>query len=134
MKTTKNLVIWGICIGLATFFIYKGINKHWLNPCKVYGPESTVPAEYTSLITSMCKSGFLKMIGLLQVVSGILLLIPRTRMIGAILLLPIIFNIFMIHAFLDNRLDELVESGIPLLGNIILIVLLYPKWKSIIGK
>lgn len=134
MKSTKNILVWGISIGLAAFFIYKGINKHWLNPCKVYGPDSTVPPEYIQLITAMCTSGFLKMIGLLQAISGILLLIPRTRLIGAILLLPIIFNIFMIHAFLDNRPDELVESGIPLLGNVILIILMYDKWKSLIGK
>lgn len=130
----KNILIWAISLALAAFFIYKGLTKHWMSPCKVYPPDTTIPQEYIQVINAFCHSGFLKMVGFLQLLSGILLLIPRTRVLGAFLLLTIILNIFMIHAFLDNRPGELVESGIPLALNAILIALLHDRWKSIFAK
>lgn len=130
MNNLKNGLIWALSLALAGFFIYKGISKHWLSPCKVYPPDTTVPQEYINVITAFCQSGFLKMIGSLQILSGILLIVPRTRLTGAFLLLAIIFNIFTIHLFLDNRPGELVESGIPLLSSILLLsLLLYSRKK-----
>lgn len=126
----KNIFTWAISLALAAFFIYKGLTKHWMSPCKVYPPDTTIPQEYIQVINAFCHSGFLKMVGVLQILSGLLLLIPRTRVLGAFLLLTIILNIFMIHAFLDNRPGELVESGIPLLLNLILIALIYGRWKN----
>jgi putative oxidoreductase len=128
------LLTWLISFALASFFIYKGLNKHWLNPCKAYPADSPIPIDYINVINAFCHSGFLKMIGGFQILSGILLLIPRTRLAGAVLLFPIIFNIFMIHFFLDNRPEELVESGIPLLGNALLLILLANQWKVLFAK
>lgn len=101
-------------------------------PCKVYGPESTIPVPYQQVITAFCESGFLKLVGALQIFSGILLLIPRTRIMGAILLFPIILNIFLIHLFLDNRPEELLETGLPLLANIVIIGYHYKQWLPLV--
>lgn len=130
MTNVKNVIIWILSLALAAFFIYKGLTKHWLGECKVYPPDTTVPQEYINVINAFCHSGFLKMVGFFQLLSGVLLVIPRTRVVGAFLLFTLIFNIFTIHFFLDNRPGELVESGIPLLLNSILIGLLLDKWKS----
>ena len=130
MTKLKNILIWTISLSLAAFFIYKGLSKHWLNPCKVYPPDTPIPQEYVNVINALCYSGFLKMVAAFQILSGLLLIIPRCRIAGTFLLFPIIFSIFMIHLFLDNRPEELVESGIPLLANLILICLLYDKWKN----
>lgn len=129
MTNFRTILLWLISIALAAFFIYKGLTKHWLGSCKVYPADSPIPRDYINVITAFCNAGFLKMIGALQILSGVLLLAPRTRLLGAVLLLPIIFNIFMIHFFLDNRPEELVESGIPLAGNVLLIALMANKWK-----
>ncbi len=130
MQQISKYAITVLAVLLGVFFIYKGINKHWLSPCKVYGPESTIPLAYQQLITAFCQSGFLKLVGLFQATAGILLLIPKTRLLGAIILLPIIFNIFFIHAFLDNRPIELVETGIPLLMTLIIIAVDFTKVKK----
>lgn len=130
MTNIKNVIIWILSLALAAFFIYKGLTKHWLGECKVYPPDTTVPQEYINVINAFCHSGFLKMIGFFQILSGVLLIIPRTRVVGTFLLCIIIFNIFAIHLFLDNRPGELVESGIPFLLNSILLGLLLDKWKS----
>lgn len=121
-----------ISIALGVFFIYKGVNKHFLSPCKVYDSTSTIPIEYQNLITSLCSRGYTKIIGVLEVLSGILLIIPRTRLLGAIILLPVIINIFLFHLILDNRPHEIVETGIPLLATIIIFASYYQKRKVIL--
>jgi putative oxidoreductase len=134
--TSKGKFEWTIAVlamALGFFFLYKGINKHWLNPCKIYGPDSTIPLAYQQVTTALCESGFLKLVGALQALSGILLFIPRTRLFGAILLFPIILNIFLMHLLMDNRPDELVETGLPLLVNILILAFYYPKWKHLPG-
>lgn len=132
MKNYLKYLILPVAIVLGLFFIYKGLNKHWMMPCKVYGPESTIPVPYQQVITAFCESGFLKLVGALQIFSGILLLIPRTRIMGAILLFPIILNIFLIHLFLDNRPEELLETGLPLLANIVIIGYHYKQWLPLV--
>jgi len=67
-------------------------------------------------------SGFLDMISLIQILAGILIIIPVTRLVGLLTLLPIIFNIFFMHVFFDNRLDENIETGFLLVINIILLL------------
>jgi len=131
MKRFFQVTIVVLSIALGLFLFIKASTKHFLSPCKVYGPESTIPLEYQQVISGMCNSGMLVVIGFFQVLSGILLVIPRTRLIGAIVLLPIIFNIFLLHYFLDNRPHELVETGIPLAATILIIGYYYPKWKKI---
>lgn len=120
-----------ISVALGAFFVYKGINKHFLSPCKVYDSSSTIPIAYQNLITSLCTTGYTKIIGVLEVLSGLLLIIPRTRLLGSIILLPVIINIFLFHLILDNRPHEITETGIPLLAAILIFVSYYQKWKVI---
>jgi len=134
MKNVISIGIAVLAVILGLFFIYKGFTKHFLLPCKVYGPESTIPLEYQQVITNMCQSGMLKVVGFFQVLSGLFLLIPRTRLVGAIILLPIIFNIFILHLFLDNRPHELVETGIPLLITLFIIGYYFQIWRNLFVK
>lgn len=134
MKHILSMGIALIAVVLGLFFIYKGVNKHFLSPCKIYGPESSIPLEYQQVITNMCQSGMLRVIGFFQIFSGLLLLIPKTRLMGAIVLLPVIFNIFILHLFLDNRAHELVETGIPLTATILIIIYYFPIWKNLFVK
>jgi uncharacterized membrane protein YphA (DoxX/SURF4 family) len=132
MNKWKYYLIWTVSILLSVFFIYKGLTKHILGECKVYPADTSIPQDYINVINALCYSGFLKVIGVFQILSGLLLIIPRTRLIGALLLLPIILNIFMLHLFLDNRPEELVETGIPLFLNLLLLILMYDKWRKIL--
>jgi len=127
---TYLILILGIILGI--FFIYKGINKNLISPCKVYDATSTLPIAYQNLMTSLCTTGYTKIIGVLEVLSGILLIIPRTRLLGSIVLMPVILNIFLFHLVIDNRPHELVETGIPLLANILIFAYYYPNWKNLL--
>lgn len=119
------LMVSAILVG--SFFVYKGVTKHLLGSCKVYDVDSTIPIMYQEVISAFCKSGFFKMIGIFQVLGGFLLIIPKTRLVGALLLLPIIFNIFTIHLFLDNRPEELIISGIPFILTSLVVLDNYKK-------
>jgi putative oxidoreductase len=131
MKKTIDLTLLVLGALLGGFFVYKGINKHLLSECKVYGPESTIPLAYQQVITAFCQSGFFKVVGSIQAISGLLLIIPKTRLLGAALLLPIVINMFLIHFFLDNRPEELWETGIPLAMNVAIVLLHWSKVKRI---
>ncbi len=132
-STLYRLFIALLSMVLGIFFIYKGIDKHFLTPCKIYDSNSTIPIEYQNLMTSLCSSGYTKIVGVLQVISGMLLVVPKTRLLGSLILLPIILNIFLFHLLLDNRPLELVETGIPLVANMLILASFYKKWKVIIS-
>ncbi len=132
MKKTTSYLILALSVVLGAYFIYKGINRNLIPPCRVYDETSTLPLLYRNLMDALCHSGFMKIIGGLEVLSGILLIIPRTRLLGSILLMPIIITIFLFHVMIDNRPHENIETGIPLLMNVIIFVYYYPKWKDLL--
>lgn len=132
MKKTIHYLVAGLAIILGAFFVYKGFDKHFLSECKVYEPDSPLPLNYRNLITALCTSGFTKVVGILEIASGILLIIPRTRLLGSIVLLPVIITIFLFHLLIDNRPHELVETGIPLFVAIVVFTSYYDVWKVIL--
>jgi uncharacterized membrane protein YphA (DoxX/SURF4 family) len=129
--TQTILLILGALLG--AFFVYKGITKHFIKPCKVYELGSTIPLMYQQVITAFCTSGFFKVVGAIQVLSGLLLIVPKTRLLGALLLLPVAINMFLIHFFLDNRPEELWETGIPLAMTLLIVLMNYGKLKRIVS-
>lgn len=76
------------------------------------------------------------MVGVFQILAGLFMLIPQTRLAGLLLLLPIILNIFTLHLFLDNRPDENIETGLFLMLTVALIAFYYKKIAALvwIGK
>lgn len=132
MKKAANYIILILSMILGAFFVYKGITKNLMSPCKVYDATSTLPIEYQNLMTSLCTTGYTKIIGVLEVLSGLLLIYPKTRLLGSIVLMPLILNIFLFHLVIDNRPHELVETGIPLLANIIIFAYYYKNWKNLL--
>lgn len=134
MKSIGSIIITLLSAALGAFFIYKGIDKHFLSECKVYGPDSTLPQDYMNLMTALCGSGFTKVVGFLEILSGLLLIFPRTRLLGSIIFMPVIITIFLFHLFIDNRPHELVETGIPLAINVLVFAYHYNDWKCLLFK
>jgi len=121
------------CWGIALFFIYAGVKKfipkerpikmetvqEWIKA--VENDQYERPTSFFITMKMMRVSGFFKMIGFLQIASGLLILFPHTRFIGLGLLLPITINIFTLHLFMDNRMDENLETGLFLILNLSLL-------------
>ena len=122
--------------------MYKGIDKLPIKLKDISKEEivSTIidnnsyeaPVGYKITMNTMRQSGFLRMISIFQILAGILMIIPKTRMLGLLILLPIIFNIFFMHVFFDNRMHENIETGILLTLNIGLCSYYYNRLKQII--
>lgn len=132
-----------LTLALAAFFIYKGIQK--FEPVKLREKHVTLanqadivqkilvekdyaaPYGYDLTMNTFRQSGFLKVIGIFQVLAGLLMLFPQTRMAGLLTLLPIILNIFLMHFVFDNRPHENVETGRYLAATLILLAYYYKR-------
>ena len=139
MKTALH----SICsILLGIFFIYKGIDKMPIKLKEVSQEEITstiiekesyeAPVGYKITMNTLRQSGFLRLIAFFQVLAGILMIIPKTRLTGLLILLPIIFNIFFMHVFFDNRIDENIVTGIILIMNLLLCAYYYKRIRLIL--
>lgn len=135
MKPLLPILMALLGAALGVFFVYKGVDKHFLSPCKVYGPDSTLSQDYMNLMTALCGSGFTKVVGFFEVLAGTLLVFPRTRLLGTILIIPVITTIFLFHLLIDNRPDELIETGIPLAATVLILLSHYKDWRFMLfGK
>jgi len=139
MKTTIHTIC---TILLGVFFIYKGVDKMPIKLKDISKEEITTtiienksyeaPVGYKITMNTMRQSGFLRLIAFFQILAGILMIVPKTRLMGLLILLPIIFNIFFMHVFFDNRIDENIVTGILLMTNLILCSYYYKRIRSIL--
>jgi len=139
MKTTLHTIL---TVLLALFFIYKGIDKIPIKVKSITQEEiiETIiergsyeaPVGYKITMNTMRQSGFLRLIAFFQIIAGILMIIPRTRLAGLLFLLPMIFNIFFMHVFFDNRIDENILTGSLLALNLLLCSYYYKRIQLIL--
>ena len=142
MSTMKTVIHTSLTIILAFFFIYKGFDKIPIKLKDISKDEivNTIieknsygaPVGYKITMNTFRQSGFLRMIAFFQIFAGILMIIPKTRLLGLLLLLPIIFNIFGMHVFFDNRIGENIETGILLALNISLCLFYYKQLLKVV--
>ena len=100
-------------IGLA--FIFFGVH-FWAQfgfvPKPVHSPEAG------AMIGAMSASGYPTFVKVLEVVGGVLLILPRTRVWGLIIIGAILVNILAICIFLDHQTPGLV-IGLSVLALIV---------------
>tara|TARA_B100001059_G_scaffold172826_1_gene173008 strand:- start:2708 stop:3139 length:432 start_codon:yes stop_codon:yes gene_type:complete len=132
-----------LSIVLGLFFIYKGAGKLSSDKLKTLDKQQVEeyiiendsyapPVGYKIVMNTFKQSGYLAFVSIFQIVAGILIIIPVTRLAGLLLLLPIIFNIFFMHIFFDDRLDENIITGSLLILTIFLCGFYMKNIKNII--
>lgn len=104
MKLLTNIV--GVLLGL--FFVYAGLNFffQW-QPAPV--PPAGSPAA--NFIGAMYGSGYLKFVKILEVVGGLLLLVPRLRNWGLVVTGAITVNIACFHQFFFGTIKDPAVIG-----------------------
>lgn len=100
-----------LLLGLA--FIVFGLN-FWLH----FLPSKGAPAP-ESFVGQMAGSGYLALIKVLEVLGGILIILPRTRVLGLILVAAIVFNIACVHQFFFGGLKDPTVIGLIVLTLIV---------------
>ena len=113
---------------LAIGFIPSGLEKVIGGRFTLLGPETPIGYFFDALYQSGVYWNF---IGICQVTAAVLLLIPRTATLGALIYLPIIFNIFVITISLDFRGTPVI-TGLMLLATLYLLFWDYDKLKHLL--
>jgi len=134
-----------LAVLLAAFFLYAGVKK-FIPKERPVNPKANLayiesietnnfenPISFRLAVKMLSASGFLKLIGVIQILAGLLIIIPKTRLIGLVFLLPITLNIFAFHLFMDNRMDENIETGLFFLVNLLLLLAYYKKITALVG-
>jgi uncharacterized membrane protein YphA (DoxX/SURF4 family) len=98
---TKLLFIVSLLFGLV--FINAGLSKFFNY---MPAPEN-LPAKFLKAMAAVAAIGWLMpLIGVAEIVGGILIIIPRTRALGALIIFPVMAGIFLTTIVQDT-------SGLP---------------------
>lgn len=93
------------------------------------GPKPVFPEGSASFHFNAAfgPTGFMKFVKVLELVGGILVMIPRLRNIGLLLLGPIIVNIIAYHVFVDDP-KQLLQLQYFWMFYLIIFLALYLLW------
>ncbi|WP_114938120.1 DoxX family membrane protein [Mucilaginibacter endophyticus] len=108
----KSKIQFVLCLLTGLMFINAGLNK-FLN----YMPmPKDMPEKMMKVMQAYMEIGWLMpLVGAAEVVGGLLLIIPRTRALGAIVLVPILTGILLSNI-------SMAPSGLPIVLVLIAIV------------
>jgi hypothetical protein len=115
---------------LAIGFVPPGLKKvlghRFANP-EILTPATTIGGFFEAFFQA---GEYYFFVGLAQVLAGLLLLVPATATLGALLYLPIIANIFVITWSMQFR-GTWVITGLMLLANLYLLCWDWPRLRGI---
>jgi uncharacterized membrane protein YphA (DoxX/SURF4 family) len=129
---------------LGGFMIYGGIQKFQKPiPAPVEVVEKaqkfTSPNQENTLQKVLYINGakqtgyFWEVLGICELVFGLLLIFQGTGFVGALFLLPITLHIFLFHVFLEPEdLPELLQTGALFVVNISLVLREKEKWQHLL--
>ncbi len=105
MKSSiKSKVLFVLALLFGLFFINAGLNKffHYMPMPK------ELPEKMSKAFSAFTEIGWLMpLVGLAEIVGGLLIIIPRTRALGALIIFPVIIGIFLTNIVQD-------KSGLPI--------------------
>lgn len=130
VRQQRYLKVFTVCtrILLALGFLPSGITKVRGERFTTLGLDNPVGFFFESLY----RTGFYwKFLGLCQLAAALLLVIPRTATVGALLYFPLILNIFVITVSLHFTGTPFI-AGLMLLANLYLLCWDYDKLKHLI--
>ena len=128
MAKAKYIILHAVSGILGLFFVYAGIAGLFFKKPRKQGAENAVENSFMKLIAAFRETAyFMPMVKWFELICGVLIIIPKTRLIGALALLPITFNIFTIHLMLDPRVDEWIETGLLFFANVTIVLFYFKK-------
>ena len=88
----KNKILFVFCLLAGLMFINAGLNKFFQ-----YMPmPKDMPDKLVKVMMAFAEIGWvMPLVGTFEVIGGVLLIIPRTRALGAIVLVPILTGILL---------------------------------------
>ncbi len=90
-------IVAGVLLGLL--FVMSGVVVLFNLAPTPEIPEGTPTAAF---MTAFVPTGYLTFVKVLEILGGLLVMVPKTRNLGLLLLGPIIVNILAFHIFITN--------------------------------
>jgi len=123
MKIVKTI----FCVLFGLMFINAGLNKFFF-----YMPTPPMDAEMQKLFNAlMTITWLLPLVGFIEVVGGLLFIIPKTRALGAIVILPVMVGVVLHNAMFMP--SGLAIAGVMFLINIWIIADNWSKYKPMVS-
>lgn len=144
MKKTIQIIFVLLRLFLGGFMIYGGIQKFQKptpTPIEVIekaqkfsNPEQESTLKKVLYINGAKQTGyFWQVLGICELLFGLLLVLQGTAFVGALFLLPITLHIFLFHLFLEpEESTELIETGALFIVNIVLVLKEKDSWKHLL--
>lgn len=109
----KAKILFILCLLAGLMFINAGLDKffHYM-PMPKDMPEKMVKAG----MAFMEIGWLMPLVGAIEIIGGLLLIFPRTRALGAIVILPVLAGILLANIFL-------APSGLPIALTLVAIIL-----------
>ena len=127
MKLASNIV----AVLLGAVFIVFGLNFFFPFITIPHPPEGSPAAAF---IGAMYTTGYLKLVKLLEIVGGLLLVLPRLRTLGLVVIGAIVFNIACIHQFLLPAPYAGIKDPVLIFAILACLFLTYDVWKKCCGS
>ena len=113
----KNKTLQKIIVGLLSILmVVFGLNK-FIGFIPVDPPEDPVAHQFMG---AMFTSYLSKVVAVAEIAGGVMIMVPRLKLVGYLLLLPVIFNIVAFHIAHD-----FIGNGIWLLPTALFLVISY---------
>lgn len=125
MKIVKFI----LCLLFALVFINAGLDK-FLH----YTPMPKLTAEQVKIFAAFAEIGWLlPLVGIVEIVGGLLFIAPKTRALGAIIILPVMVGILIHNVCRDPNQTGIIISVVMFLINIWVIIDNREKYKALIS-
>ncbi|MDC6385827.1 DoxX family membrane protein [Flagellimonas taeanensis] len=95
----KNKILFILALLFGLMFANAGLNK-FLNYMPM--PEEMPEALLKDFQAMMEISWLLPLVGLAELIGGILVIIPKTRALGALIILPVMVGILLVNTVVDT--------------------------------
>jgi uncharacterized membrane protein YphA (DoxX/SURF4 family) len=113
LQIMKNKILFVVCLLFGLMFINSGLNKFFN-----YMPmPADMPEDMLKVMEAFTTIGWLlPLVGIVEIIAGLFFIIPKTRALGAIMMLPIMVGIVLTH--IVNIPDGLPIAIILMLVNL----------------
>ena len=118
----KKIILFILSLLFGLMFINGGLNK-FFNYMPV--PEDIPPEPLKDFRAMMEISWLMPLLATVEIIGGILFIIPRTRALGALVILPVMVGILLSHI-------TVAPSGLPvaLIMTAVLLWVMYENWEK----
>lgn len=114
MKSTiKNKVLFVLALLFGLMFINGGLDKffHYMPP------QEGVPEKMMKAFGALMELGWLMpLVGFVEVIGGVLIILPRTRALGALIIFPVMVGIILMSIFQNTSALPIVVALSVVLG------------------